>query len=67
MVAELPIGISTGECPLDPTSSGVAPSLPSSHLGGEGGSLGSTARQALTLQHTDLDSGMFSQLAWLGV
>src|SRR6266853_1943602 len=66
MVAELPIGVSTGERPLDPTSGGVAPPLPSGHLGGEGGSLGRTARQALTLQHTDFDFGHIQPARMVG-
>ena len=37
MAAELPIGISTGERPLDATPRGVAPPLPGGHLASESG------------------------------
>src|SRR6266568_8270534 len=57
MTTQLPICVSTGKGPLDATLSRVAPSLPSRHLGGEGGLLGITACQALALQDTDLDLG----------
>src|ERR1700738_883112 len=57
MLAQLPICVPACGAPLDATSSGVAPPLPSRHLGGEGGLLGSTARQALALQDADLDFG----------
>jgi hypothetical protein len=57
MATQLPICVSTGKRPLDTTSSGVAPPLPSRHLGGEGGLLGITACQALALQDADLDLG----------
>src|SRR3954467_2500967 len=57
MSTQLPICVSTGERPLDATSGGVSPPLPSRDLGGEGGSLGSTACKALALQDADLDLG----------
>ncbi|SRR2546427_4658252 len=37
MAAELPIGISTGERPLDAAPRGVAPPLPGGHLASESG------------------------------
>jgi hypothetical protein len=55
MSAQLPICFSPGERPLDAASSGVTPPLPSRYRGGESGLLGSTARQALALQNSDLD------------
>jgi hypothetical protein len=53
MTAELPIGISTGERPLDAAPGGVASPLPGGHL--EGGALGGTARQALPPLDSDFD------------
>src|SRR5882757_3946100 len=57
MPAQLSVCVSTCKRPLDATSSGVAPPLPSRHLAGERSLLGTTARQALALQDTDLDFG----------
>src|SRR6266852_5652636 len=57
MAAQLPIRVSARKTPLDAASSGIAPLLPSGDFCDEGSLLGSTARQALALQDSDLDLG----------
>jgi hypothetical protein len=66
MAAQLPICVSTRKRPLDATSIGVSPPLPSRNLRGESRLLGSTARQALPLQDADLDLGHVQPTRMLG-
>src|SRR5229473_7710489 len=66
MATQLPICLSTRKGPIDTASSGVAASLPRRRLGGKDSLLGSTARQTLTLQNTDLDLGHIQPAGMLG-